>query len=96
MPEEFKEHVKQQGISNERLESLLIDGPRNLFDVFDEHGIYIETHALIQDDAVDFACIILNEKASPDMESGKAFATRVEAEQYIINKAFELLDKQLQ
>ncbi len=43
LPDEFKDHVKQQGISNDMLEKLLVDGPRNLFDVFDENEIYIVT-----------------------------------------------------
>ena len=96
LPDEFKDHVRQQGITNETLAALLEDGPRNLFDVFDTQQIYIETHALIGAEEIAFACMILNHFDIIFDGKSKAFPTRLEAEQFIIAEAFKLLDAQLE
>ncbi len=41
VPEDFKELVRQQGIDNNRVSEILNGSPRSLFDVFDDHKIYI-------------------------------------------------------
>jgi hypothetical protein len=41
VPDDFKELVRQQGIDNNRVSEILNGSPRSLFDVFDDHKIYI-------------------------------------------------------
>jgi len=41
VPEEFKEHMRQQGISTEQIVKILEGNPRVLFDVFDANGVII-------------------------------------------------------
>jgi hypothetical protein len=94
LPDEFKDHVKQQGISNDMLEKLLIDGPRNLFDVFDENNIYIDIdiHVYVNgiSDNVKFSFKL------PGWDIMEIeYVTRKEAEQAAIEEAFELLEKKL-
>jgi hypothetical protein len=43
VPEEFKQYAREQGIDNERVAGILANNPRSLFDVFDNHKIYVET-----------------------------------------------------
>lgn len=42
LPEDFKEYVRQQGIDNDKVANILNGSPRSLFDVFDNHKIYVE------------------------------------------------------
>lgn len=41
LPEDFKDHVRSQGMDNNNIAAILDGNPRNLFDFFDEHGIFI-------------------------------------------------------
>lgn len=42
LPEDFKQHVREQGIDNDRVDKILTGSPRSLFDVFDDHKLYIQ------------------------------------------------------
>jgi hypothetical protein len=42
LPEDFKDHVRAQGIDDEVVAKILDNAPRNLFDVFDENNQIIE------------------------------------------------------
>jgi len=42
LPDDFKDHVRAQGIDDEVVAKILDNAPRNLFDVFDENGLMIE------------------------------------------------------
>lgn len=43
LPDNFKEFVREQGLDNDKLAKIIEGSPRNLFDVFDENGLFIET-----------------------------------------------------
>ena len=43
LPEDFKQHVREQGMENDKVAKILSGSPRALFDVFDGHKIYVET-----------------------------------------------------
>ena len=89
VPEEFKEMMKQEGVTNERLATLIDVQPRTLFDVFDENDIHI--------------IIIRNNGKfmfgfSDNIEhniKGEFNNTRKEAEITAIEKAFEILEERL-
>ena len=42
LPEDFKDHVRAQGIEDEVIAKMFSNNPRNLFDVFDENELMIE------------------------------------------------------
>lgn len=94
LPEEFKEHVRQQGVSNETIAGLLDGNSRALFDVFDENELFIDidVHVYINSikDTIDFTY-----KIPGVLDQGLTYNTRREAEKAAVEKAFELLEEKL-
>lgn len=43
IPEDFKEFARQEGVSDDRVVGILQGSPRTMFDIFDNHKIYVET-----------------------------------------------------
>ena len=85
LPEDFKEHVRQQGITNENVSKMLEGMPRALFDVFDGQKVVIQINTF-----PSFSYSI-NEG---DVISG-SWETRKEAESAAIKEAFKLLNDKL-
>jgi len=86
VPEEFKQAMMQEGVSNERL-SILIDAqPRTLFDVFDENNIII---VIKYHDNFGFTWAV------EEADEQSFYKTRREAESFAIEAAFEILEEQL-
>ena len=89
VPEDFKEIIRQDVIDNERIDKILGSQPRALFDVFDEHEIYIN--------------IIRNNGKfmwgwSDNIEhtiKGEFIYIRKDAESFAIKAAFEILEQKL-
>jgi hypothetical protein len=89
VPEEFKQAMMQEGVSNERL-SILIDAqPRTLFDVFDENDICINIERSANK-IVEWSWEI-----SPGHTENSVCKSRKEAELFAIEAAFEILEEQL-
>jgi hypothetical protein len=86
VPEEFKEMMKQEGVTNERLATLIDVQPRTLFDVFDANDIIIET---LLYPSREFTIKIGNEATT------NSWKTRKEAELFAIEAAFNLLEERL-
>ena len=86
VPEEFKEMMKQEGVTNERLATLIDVQPRTLFDVFDENSIVIETSLYPNG---EFTIKIGNQATT------NSWKTRKEAEIFAVEAAFELLEERL-
>jgi hypothetical protein len=86
VPEEFKEMMKQEGVTNERLAILIDAQPRTLFDVFDANNIIIET---LLYPSGEFTIKIGNEATT------NSWKTRKEAELFAIEAAFDLLEERL-
>lgn len=85
LPEDFKEHVRQQGITNENVSKMLEGMPRALFDVFDSQKVVIQINTF-----PSFSYSI-NEG---DVISG-SWETRKEAESAAIEQAFKILNDKL-
>lgn len=85
LPEDFKEHVRQQGIDNETIAKMIDGMPRTLFDVFDGQKVIIQINTF-----PSFSYSI-NEG---DVISG-SWETRKEAETAAIKEAFKLLNDKL-
>jgi hypothetical protein len=81
--EEFKEFVLAKGVPMESLLSIIDDVPRNLFDVFDTHKVYIDISGL---NGVFLWGI------NGDMND-TLYQTRKEAEKAAIVEAFKLLEE---
>jgi hypothetical protein len=86
VPEEFKEMMKQEGVTNERLATFIDVQPRTLFDVFDENDIVIETSLYPNG---EFTIKIGNEATT------NSWKTRKEAELFAVEAAFDLLEDKL-
>ena len=85
LPEDFKELVRQQGIDEEKIAVFIDASPRALFDVFDNHGLYIQ---------------ISGHKDHWEWEVGSFLentvcSSRKEAEKTAVEKAFVLLNDKL-
>jgi len=91
VPSEFKEYMREQGIDNDKVGTLIDVNPRNLFDVFDDNEIFIFSHYMDIQDNVEFFHTFRNIDCNPV----KLFKTRKESELYAIEKAFDLLENKL-
>jgi hypothetical protein len=86
LPEDFKSFVKAQDLENDRVATMIDANPRILFDVFDEHNVYIQINV----SSSNFSYSI-NEG---DVISG-SWENRIEAEKAAIEQAFEILNNKL-
>ena len=95
VPEDFKEMMKQEGVTNERLAILIDAQPRTLFDVFDDNKLYIHIEPFcdeVEKKLQSFGYrMLFKEYLIENMD----FKTRKEAELFAIAEAFELLEERL-
>jgi hypothetical protein len=93
LPENFKDFVREQGMSNEDVAIMINASPRTLFDVFDKYDINIVIHAYIEEPPTEFGYSIPQEgDKSATMD---VYQTRKEAEIASVVRAFELLNEKL-
>lgn len=85
LPENFKKHMKQQGIKDEQVAKMIGNSPSLLFPIFDENEIYINVSPEYNGSLVLF-CF--------DTGHGEinTFITRKEAEIAGVTKAFKILE----
>ena len=86
LPEDFKEHVRNEGVDDDKIVAVIEAGPRALFDVFDENHIYIQINT-----NVPYFSYSINEG---DVISG-SWESRKVAERAAIEQAFEILNSKL-
>jgi hypothetical protein len=91
IPEEFKQSLMNEAITDERLIIFIDSQPRTLFDVFDDNKVFIFIHYMDVKDSVEFFYSFRNIDTNPV----KSFKTRKEAELAAIAKAFELLEDKI-
>ena len=84
VPEEFKEMLKEQSFDNEYIATFIDSSPRMLFDVFDDHEVYIQINVPNFSYSID----------AGDVISG-TWETRKEAEAAAIEHAFAILNDKL-
>ena len=99
IPEEFKQSLMNEAITDERLIIFIDSMPRTLFDVFDDNNIRI--HIAVGSDVSpdNFSFYIASDVKKTDASQGDSvkgltndFKTRKEAELKAIVYAFELLE----
>jgi hypothetical protein len=86
VPQEFKEAMLKEGVTNERLAILIAAQPRTLFDVFDENNIII---IIKYHDNFGFTYSV------EEADENNFFKKRKDAELEAIDIAFEILEEQL-
>lgn len=86
VPEEFKEAMLQEGVTNERLAILIEAQPRSLFDVFDENNIII---IIKYHDNFGFTYAV------EEADENNFFKKRKEAELEAVDTAFKILEERL-
>lgn len=91
LPENFKDFVREQGMSNEDVAIMINASPRTLFDVFDKHNIYITTLVSAVDGYFRW-------EIKTDIETwgtSEYLDNRKEAELAGVIQAFEILNEKL-
>jgi hypothetical protein len=91
LPEDFKESIREEGIDNRNIAAILDGNPRNLFDFFDHHNMYINVTTF--PDTLFFTYSIMNEIATSG--SNNVYRTRKEAESGAIEQAIKQLETRL-
>jgi hypothetical protein len=89
IPEEFKEFARQQGIDNDKVAKMLQGAPRSMFDVFDNHKIYIQISVDVQGTNPVFRYCF------GDIVESIDYSTRKEADTAAVIEAFKLLEAKL-
>ena len=88
LPEDFKNYVREQGIDDDKIAKMVEGSPRSLFDVFDDHKVFIQINAYSSSSSFSY---FINDG---DMVSG-GWTERKEAELAAIIQAFKLLEEKL-
>jgi hypothetical protein len=86
VPEDFKQYVRAQDLTNENVSIMINSNPRMLFDVFDEHKVYIQ---ITYYDGPKFWCSING------VTSENKHDSRIDAEEEAIQGAFTILETKL-
>ena len=90
LPEDFKAHVREQGIDDDNIAAIVDGNPRNLFDFFDSQSLFIN---IMTEKGETFSYkIIINEIGVSSTLMAK---TRKEAETEAIIAAIGMLETRL-
>jgi len=93
LPDNFKEFMRQQGLPNDRLLKLFEENSRILFDVFDENGVIVRT--TYDKNLWSWDVLYTNTETPYSVKSVDTYSSRKEAEKAAVNRAFQLLNDQL-
>ena len=93
VPAEFKEFMRQQGISNDRLSKILSDNPRVLFDVFDDNGVII--NIMYHDNIFTWDVTYTKSEVPYGVKSVDIYSSRRIAEKHAVERAFQILNDKL-
>ena len=89
LPAHFKEFLQEKGLEMSNIAEMMETAPRNLFDVFDEQGIFINVSTT--NNGKSFQCDV-----SRDLQGeSQAANTRKEADLKGVTLAIEMLEKKL-
>lgn len=92
VPSEFKDFMREQGIDNDKVGTLIDVNPRTLFDVFDENDVIIQIIP-IKEDKVKYLSRVNQFESSYDFK--RPYFIRKEAELFAIEAAFDILENKL-
>jgi len=92
VPEDFKQSMMNEAVTNERLAVFIDTNPRMLFDVFDENDVIIQIIP-IKEDKIKYLSRV-NQFETP-YDFTRPYFTRKEAELFAVEAAFEILEEKL-
>lgn len=87
LPSHFRDYVKEQGMEMSNIAAMMETAPRNLYDVFDKHGIII---SITYDRASNKFCYFVNE-----YQTKEQFDSRKEADKDAVKTAIGVLEEKL-
>jgi polyribonucleotide nucleotidyltransferase len=87
IPDDFKEHVRNMGIEDEKIARMVGNAPRSMFDVFDENDLFINV-------TFDHTDRMFRWSVDGQMDS-QTYIFRKAAEQEAVAEAFKLLNERL-
>ena len=87
LPEDFKESIREEGIDNRNVGAIIDGNPRNLFDFFDSHNMYINVTSF-SDGSFSYS-IIADIGTSGTSE---VYKTRKEADRNAVETAIKQLE----
>jgi hypothetical protein len=90
LPEDFKESIREEGIDNSNVAAILDGNPRNLFDFFDSHNMYINVTSFSDG---SFSYSITSDIATSG--SSEVYKTRKEADKIAVETAIKQLESTL-
>lgn len=95
VPEDFKQSMMNEAVTNERLAVFIDTNPRILFDVFDENELYVHIVPINPIKGVMKFLMGIDTLESLDDTPSTHYSTRKEAECAAIEKTFEILENKL-
>lgn len=87
LPEDFKKHVREMGIDDDKLSRMLNGSSRSMFDVFDDNGVYINV-------TFDHNDRMFRYSVDGEVDS-ENYLFRKAAEQAAVAEAFKILNERL-
>lgn len=90
LPAHFKEFLQDKGLDMSNIADMMEAAPRNLFDVFDEHGIIIEIGFMPELPMTGQFTYRVNEELG-----GMTSVKRKDVDRYAVEMAIEMLEKKL-
>lgn len=87
LPEDFKDHVRAQSMDNRNIGTIIDGNPRNLFDFFDSHNMYINVTSFSDG---SFSYSITSDIATSG--SSDVYKTRKEADKIAVENAIKQLE----
>jgi len=87
IPDDFKEHVRNMGIEDEKVAKMIGNAPRSMFDVFDENDLFINV-------TFDHTDRMFRWSVDGQIDS-QTYIFRKAAEQEAVAEAFKLLNERL-
>ena len=92
-PDNFKEFIKSQRLTDDKLLTFVNVSPRGLFDVFDSFEIYINIDAYIENDSVMYSYTLLPRDI--DCNEKEWYSSRLDVERVAVKDAFVILNEKL-
>lgn len=90
LPEDFKESIREEGIDNRNVGAIIDGNPRNLFDFFDSHNMYINVTSFSDG---SFSYSVISDIATSG--SSEIYKTRKEADRNAVEMAIKQLESSL-
>jgi hypothetical protein len=92
VPDGFKDFMREQGVENDKVGTLIDVNPRMLLDVFDENDVIIQIIP-IKEDNIKYLSRV-DEFETP-YNFTRPYFTRKEAELFAVEAAFDILENKL-